>query len=250
MEQARDWLSPKQPGMRADPVLGTMNFGTRTPEPAAVQIMTRAIERGVVWFDTANAYGASEEIIGVLEEARKAGQIGAWGVSNFASWRIQEINHVCGELPRPRVSQVLYNLLIRQVEHEYFDFANHTGIHTTVYNPLAGGLLAGKGAAKVEPGGRFDGNTRYQKRYLTDRMRELSDAYAALATDAGIDRVLLAYSWLANQPGVDSVLLGPATVEHLDVGIAGCQRPIDAELQKKIDEIYAAFVGTDASYAR
>jgi aryl-alcohol dehydrogenase-like predicted oxidoreductase len=81
-------------------------------------------------------------------------------------------------------------------------------------------------------------------------MRELSEAYAALAKDAGIDRVLLAYAWLANRPGVDSVLLGPATVEQLDIGIAGCQRSIDAELEKKIDEIYRAFVGTDASYAR
>jgi aryl-alcohol dehydrogenase-like predicted oxidoreductase len=313
---ARDWLSPKNPGMKADAVLGTMNFGKRTPEDESVRIMTRALERGIDWFDTANAYGDSEliigrflhdhpkaaristkcgigpkqgvkeglsaavvraaleaslqrlqvdhievyylhapdrdtpiqETIGVLEEARAAGKIGAWGVSNFASWRIAEINRVCGELPRPRVSQVIYNLLIRQLDLEYFDYAKqHAGLHTTVYNPLAGGLLAGKDSADSQ---RFASNSQYQKRYLTSRMRELSDAYAALAKDAGLDRVLMAYAWLANHPNVDSVLLGPATVAQLDVGIAGCDHPLDPELGKKIDELYRDFAGTDATYAR
>jgi len=318
MEQKRDWLSRKNPGLPADPVLGTMNFGKRTSEAEAVRIMQRAVERGVDWFDTANAYGESEAIIGrflhdnpkaaristkagignmagsreglsakvlraaleqslrrlqveqidlyylhapdrstpiqetiaVMAEAIEAGKIGAWGVSNFSSWRIAEINQACGELPRPRVSQVLYNLLIRQLDLEYFDFAAHTGIHTTVYNPLAGGLLAGKGADQVQPGSRFDGNAIYQRRYLTNRLRELAQAYAALARDAGVDRVLLAYSWLTNHPGVDSVLLGPASVEQLDVGIAGCQRPLEEALREKIDEIHRAFAGTDVSYAR
>jgi aryl-alcohol dehydrogenase-like predicted oxidoreductase len=314
----RDWLSPKTPGTTATPVLGTMNFGKRTPEPEAVRIMERALARGVDWFDTANAYGESEEIlgrflrsnkdaayiatksgigsmkgpreglaapvllanvdkslkrlqidhidlyylhapdratpieetIGALEAARKAGKIGAWAVSNFASWRIAAAIEVCGKqaAARPRVSQVLYNLLIRQLDLEYFDYAQQAGIHTTIYNPLAGGLLAGKDT--VIPGGRFDGNAVYQRRYLTSRLRELAEAFARLAADAGIDRVQLAYSWVSNRPAVDSVLLGPATVEQLDAGIDGCQRTATDALNKKIDEIYQAFTGTDVSYAR
>jgi aryl-alcohol dehydrogenase-like predicted oxidoreductase len=47
-------------------VLGTMNFGKRTPEPEARRIIDRAIERGVTLFDTANAYadGEGERILG------------------------------------------------------------------------------------------------------------------------------------------------------------------------------------------
>ena len=56
-------------------VLGTMNFGTRTPEEEAFRIMNRALEAGINAFDTANVYGEdgvldnlhrgfSEEIIG------------------------------------------------------------------------------------------------------------------------------------------------------------------------------------------
>lgn len=51
-------------------ILGTMNFGDRTPEQDAFAIMDRAVELGVNFFDTANGYGGSggrgltEEIIG------------------------------------------------------------------------------------------------------------------------------------------------------------------------------------------
>ena len=50
--------------------LGTMNFGPETPEPESGQIMDRALELGINFFDTANryggsqGYGATEEIVG------------------------------------------------------------------------------------------------------------------------------------------------------------------------------------------
>jgi len=57
-------------------VLGTMNFGDRTSEEESFAIMDRALELGVNFFDTANAYGgsggrgATEEIIGRWFSAR------------------------------------------------------------------------------------------------------------------------------------------------------------------------------------
>lgn len=50
--------------------LGTMNFGTLASEKEAHRIMDRALELGINFFDTANAYGRAvhfgftEEIIG------------------------------------------------------------------------------------------------------------------------------------------------------------------------------------------
>jgi aryl-alcohol dehydrogenase-like predicted oxidoreductase len=57
-------------------VLGTMNFGDRTTEEDSFAIMDRALELGINFFDTANAYGgsggrgATEEIIGRWFAAR------------------------------------------------------------------------------------------------------------------------------------------------------------------------------------
>ncbi|MFN2148470.1 MAG: aldo/keto reductase, partial [Anaerolineales bacterium] len=50
--------------------LGTMNFGPQTPEPESFEIMDRALELGIQFFDTANVYGwklgegVTESIIG------------------------------------------------------------------------------------------------------------------------------------------------------------------------------------------
>jgi NDP-hexose C3-ketoreductase / dTDP-4-oxo-2-deoxy-alpha-D-pentos-2-ene 2,3-reductase len=50
--------------------LGTMNFGPQTSEPDSFQIMDRALEHGIQFFDTANVYGwklgegVTEQIIG------------------------------------------------------------------------------------------------------------------------------------------------------------------------------------------
>src|SRR5580704_4767062 len=193
--------------------VGTMNFGKRTPGEESVRIVHRALERGLRFFDTANAYndGESERILGRALKGRReactiASKVGlarlqgkaeglsaravasaiggtlerlgtdwvdvyylhapdhgapieetlgamhalidskkvrAWGVSNYASWQILEMLHVCDarEMPRPALSQVIYNLLIRQIEIEHLAFARRYGVEVTVYNPLAGGLL-------------------------------------------------------------------------------------------------------------
>ncbi len=58
-------------GLKVSPLcLGTMNFGPRTSEPDSHEIMNKALELGINFFDTANVYGqvmgkgATEEIIG------------------------------------------------------------------------------------------------------------------------------------------------------------------------------------------
>jgi len=312
------YLDPRSEGSPPALVVGTMNFGKRTPEPEAHRIVQRALERGVTFFDTANVYveGESERILGralgkkrgeariatkvgfgkmsdpeglgperiaeaideslrrlgtdhvelyyfhkpdhsrplepalrAVEKLISSGKVGAFGASNFASWQLLEMIHAG---LKPRVSQQMYNLLVRQLEIEYFRFARKYGVHTTVYNPLAGGLLAGKVArdAPPEAGSRFDRNPMYQRRYLTDRFFDLADAFAALAAEAGRTRIELAYQWVAARPGVDSILLGPASVEQLDAAIDAVKRPLPKEVIDRADELHRSFQGTDASYAQ
>ncbi len=313
------YLDPRPDAAPPALVVGTMNFGKRTPEPEARRIVHRALERGLDFFDTANAYveGESERILGralgtrrsqariatkvgigtnmanpeglaperiataldeslhrlgtdhvdlyyfhkpdhsqplerslrAMERLIAAGKVRVFGASNFASWQLLEMIHLG---LRPRVSQQMYNLLIRQLEVEYFRFARKYGVHTTVYNPLGGGLLAGKlkRGAPLEPNSRFDRNPMYQRRYLTDRFFDLADALARLAAEAGRTPAELAYQWTAARPGVDSILLGPATVEQLDVAIDAIGKPLPKEVIDRADELFRSFQGTDASYAR
>jgi aryl-alcohol dehydrogenase-like predicted oxidoreductase len=195
-----------------------------------------------------------EETIDAIAELVEKGRVRHLGVSNFASWQILEVVRLCDErgLARPRISQVMYNLLIRQVEIEYLRFARKYPIHTTVYNPLAGGLLTDRYQVgdSVAAGSRFDKNKLYQKRYWSERMLELVQSYRALAAEAQMTVVDLAYAWLSSAAGVDSILVGPGSVEHLDAALDAVTRPVSPELREKARAIHEAFTGTDASYAR
>ena len=304
----------------ASPAVGAMNFGGRTPAAEAERIVARALERGVVDFDTANMYGdgASERVLGAalkgvsaarigtkcgigstsgpaeglapatvtralddslrrlgrahvdlytlhspdprtppeetfsaLVAAHAAGKIGAWGVSNYASWKILEFITLSQgtALGPPRVSQVIYNLLIRQLDVEYFAFTARYGVSTTVYNPLAGGLLAGRGLDGVEPDSRL-AQARYRRRFLADSSKARARAYLKVASDAGLDGVTLGYAWLAQRPGVDTILLGPATLAHLDAGLDACAVRLDKDVVRAVEDVHDAWLGTDIRYAR
>src|SRR5207237_8992249 len=76
------------------------------------------------------------------------------------------------------------------------------------------------------------------------------DAVGRLAAESGRTQVELAYQWVAARPGVDSILLGPASVEQLDAAIDAVAKPLPKEVIDRADELYRAFQGTDASYAR
>jgi aryl-alcohol dehydrogenase-like predicted oxidoreductase len=322
------YLVPRPEGARALPVLGTMNFGGRTPAPEALRLVARALERGVRHVDTANGYtrGESERLVGralaqagaaaregvlvatkvgldrvkgrpeglsgaavraavqgslqrlgtgrvdllylhapdpavppeetldALAALVESGAVRHWGVSNFAAWQVLELVHLARArgLPPPRVSQVLYNLLVRQVEVEALPFARRYGLHTTVYNPLAAGLLTGRHApgAEVPKGSRFDGNPLYQRRYWSERLLTLAQAYGRVASEAGVPLPALAHAWLATAPGVDSVLLGPGTLAHLDAALDAWETPVAPELRARLDAVHGEYLGTDARYAR
>lgn len=183
-----------------------------------------------------------------------SGKAKRFGLSNFASWQILEVFSACERmnLPRPAVSQQLYNLLIRQLDLEYLRFARKYALHTTVYNPLAGGLLTDKRpATPTTPSpGRFHKNTLYQRRYLSDVFLAAADELEHLARDRGLTLVQLAYAFLVDHPGVDSILVGPGSLAHLDDAIAARELTLDADTRAAIDTIHRRLTGTDASYAR
>jgi len=183
-----------------------------------------------------------------------SGKARRFGISNYASWQALELLLACDRmgLERPLVSQQIYNLLIRQLDLEYFRFAKKYGLHTTVYNPLAGGLLSGRRMVdrSILPGSRFDKNALYAGRYLSDVFVEGVSAFNDVAFAAGLSLVTLAYAWLAGRPGVDSILAGPGSVAHLEDALTAIETVLAEDTRVQVDRIHRELVGTDASYAR
>jgi aryl-alcohol dehydrogenase-like predicted oxidoreductase len=304
--------------------LGAMNFGKRTDARESDRIVRRALERGILIFDTANSYngGESERILGrslgrdrdrvilatkvglgpvpskreglsdaalrlaldaslerlgcghvdlsylhvpdrttpieqtldAMKELLDSERVRAWGVSNYASWEVFEMNGLADArgLARPVVAQMLYNAIHRELDVEYFAFARRYPIHTTTYNALAGGLLSGRHTfAEVPPqGSRFDRNAMYQRRYWTRTMFDRVEQIRRVAEAEGCSLVELAYAWVASRPDVDSVLVGPASVEQLDQAIDATSRVLSKEALTRIGELGNEWIGTDTHYAR
>jgi len=194
------------------------------------------------------------ETLDALAELHAAGRFERFGVSNYASWKVLEVLRACDErgVPRPAASQVLYNPAIRQLEIEHLEFCAAYDLHVTVYNPLAGGMLARAvdPAAAPPVGSRFEGSEQYRNRYLSGRMFAFAEAWARIAAREGRAPADVAHAWVAAQPGIDSILVGPGSLAHLDAALDAVERPLSPEALAAIAELQRDFDGTDARYAR
>src|SRR2546430_9689512 len=88
-----------------------------------------------------------EETVAALHSIIEAGKAMYWGTSEWdaadimAAWQIAERHH----LHKPVTEQPQYNLFHRdRVEHEYARLYEDIGLGTTIWSPLASGLLTGK----------------------------------------------------------------------------------------------------------
>jgi aryl-alcohol dehydrogenase-like predicted oxidoreductase len=177
-----------------------------------------------------------------------SGRARSWGVSNFAAWQLVELALLCDArgLARPKQSQVLYNLAVRQLEVEYFACTRRFPVETVVYNPLAGGLFVDVRAATS----RLDTNALYRRRYGSEVLKQFAARCGQLAARSGCSLHELALRWVRERPGVDVVLLGPASLAHLEQALALSTGPLPKELLEALDAEHRSLTGTDASYAR
>jgi len=195
-----------------------------------------------------------EETLEGVAEVLSKGRTKHWAVSNYSSWQVLEmigLSKMLG-IPPPIGNQLVYNLLVRQIEIEYLEFAKRYNLHTTVYNPLAGGLLSGRytDVDKAPKGSRFDRNAMYRRRYFSEAMHTRAVAMGELAAKNDLSLIELAYGWLAARSKVDSILVGPAELDHLEVAAKAIDRVLPEALVKKVDELYIEHQGTDVRYAR
>jgi aryl-alcohol dehydrogenase-like predicted oxidoreductase len=195
-----------------------------------------------------------EKTLDGVKEILDGGRVGAWGVSNYSSWEILEMRALAEArgLGPPIVTQLLYNVLHRQLDVEYFAFARRYPIHTMAYNALAGGLLSGKHQFTEGPGkgSRFDANAMYQRRFWTREMFARVDQVREVARREGCTLVELAYAWLASRSDVDSILVGAATVEHLDDALSAITRSLSEDARAELDTLSRAWFGSDTNYVR
>ncbi|MCJ9749813.1 aldo/keto reductase [Neorhizobium sp. BETTINA12A] len=84
------------------------------------------------------------ETVAGFEELRRAGKIGAWGVSNFDLDDMEELMEV-PDGGNCAANQVLYNLSRRGIEYDLLPWCQERGIPVMAYSPIEQGRLARSG---------------------------------------------------------------------------------------------------------
>ncbi len=186
-----------------------------------------------------------EEIAIAMGDLMRQGKIRYFAVSNYRSWRLASLCHLCDELGinRPIASQPYYNAMNRMPEVEHLPACNHFGLGAVPYSPLARGVLTGK----YKPGEKPPEETRAgsgDPRMLQSEWREESLVIAQKivehASSQGITAGEFALAWVLNNAFITAVIGGPRTMEQWQAYRGGVDYAFTAEDEALVDGLVPA----------
>lgn len=139
-----------------------------------------------------------------------------WGTSEWTPERIREAYDVARRerLAPPQMEQPQYNMFHRRrVEIELAPLYIEMGLGTTIWSPLASGLLTGKYHQGIPPGTRLSlpGYEWLKERYATEEVKkEIAKVkeLTPIAKELGCTMAQLAIAWCLKNPNVSSVITG------------------------------------------
>ena len=194
-----------------------------------------------------------DETLAAVDELVKAGKVRHLGMSNYASWQMADAVHTAkaGQLTRPAVTQIPYNIITRAVDEECVEFVETHGFGVTVYNPIAAGLLTGKHRIESpKTDTRFQQSEVYYERYWHPSYFRAVERLSDIADDLGISLIEMAMRWVYSQPVVDSVIIGASRPAQIEQSLAVPDKPLDETTLKMCDAIWADLRGPHFKYNR
>jgi voltage-dependent potassium channel beta subunit len=154
-----------------------------------------------------------EEVVRTMNTLIQQGKILYWGTSEWSGVAIMEA-HLHAQrlgLEGPAVEQSQYNLLERyKMEVEYQPIFNNIGMGTTIWSPLASGLLTGKYNEGIPDDSRLalEGfEWLKDKTYTEERIANIRNL-KAVADDLHTSLATLAIAWCIHNPNVTSAIMG------------------------------------------
>jgi hypothetical protein len=161
-----------------------------------------------------------EETVWAMSDMITRGQALYWGTSEWsadeirAAWAIADKHH----LHKPVMEQPQYNLLHRQrFEVEYARLYEDIGLGTTIWSPLASGLLTGKYLNGVPAGSRASlPGYEWLKDILTNPKTNTKVAeLKKISDELGVSLAALSLAWCVKNEHVSTVITGASNVEQV-----------------------------------
>ena len=189
-----------------------------------------------------------EETVFAMHDMIVRGKVNYWGTSEWSAadimgaWQIADKHH----LHKPIVEQPEYNLFHRKkVERDYARLYSEIGLGTTIWSPLASGLLTGKYAKGVpaDSRGSLKSMAWMHESLLDPAKNALVQKLGAVAQDLGCTTAQLAIAWCLKNPNVSTVITGASRVEQVAENMKALE--IAAKLSPDVmARIQALFSGT------
>jgi len=185
-----------------------------------------------------------EEVVWTMHQLIQQGKVLYWGTSEWSGVEIMEAHRVAQQygLIGPTVEQPQYNLFERQkLENEFLMIFNTVGMGTTIWSPLASGLLSGKYNDGIPEGSRFalEGFDWLKDRWIKDGTVDKVKQLAVLAKELGVSLAELSIAWCISNENVTTAILGASRKEQLlqNLGALGVKEKLTSDVKERIDQI-------------
>jgi len=161
-----------------------------------------------------------EETVWAMNHLLQQGKILYWGTSEWSGVEIMEAHRIAEKyrLIGPTMEQPQYNLFERQkVEVEFAEIYKNVGLGTTIWSPLASGLLSGKYNDGVPKGSRLglEGFDWLKDRLIMDDKIKKVKKLGEYAAKLGVSTAALSIAWCIKNPNVSTAILGATKKQQL-----------------------------------
>jgi voltage-dependent potassium channel beta subunit len=188
-----------------------------------------------------------EETVRAMHDLIQQGKVLYWGTSEWSAQQIMEAYGVARQyhLIPPTMEQPQYNMFHRErFEVEYGRLYEEIGLGTTIWSPLASGLLTGKYNQGIPEDSRANlKGFEWLRERFTSKQAQLQIAKVrelmTLADELGTNIARLAIAWCLKNPNVSTVITGASRVEQVHdnmfaLDVAG---QLTDDVMKRIDSI-------------
>ncbi len=185
-----------------------------------------------------------EETVWAMNHLIQQGKVLYWGTSEWSGVEIMEAHRVAQQyrLIGPTMEQPQYNMFERdKMDREYLDIFRTVGMGTTIWSPLASGLLSGKYNEGIPKNSRFglEGFDWLRDRWVTEDKLKKVKKLAALADKIDVSTAALSIAWCIKNPNVSTAILGATKKQQLTENLKSLDvvKKLTPELMEKIEEI-------------
>lgn len=161
-----------------------------------------------------------EETVWAMNTLIQQGKILYWGTSEWSGVDIMEAHRVAQQykLIGPTMEQSQYNLFEREkIEKDYLGIYETVGLGTTIWSPLASGLLTGKYNNGIPEDSRLalKEMSWLKDRVLADDKIDKVKQLTEVSKELNVSMATLAIAWCIKNPHVTTAILGATKKEQL-----------------------------------